>query len=296
MANKTRIRLAKDQIKNSLARRKSHTFSSYDLNQIYKKNKDKWILPKNMSIKKFISSLLYEEVIGECILNFGEEEKATYYLYGSHEYYVICSLMPNTYLSHGSALRIWLQLNLPEDKIFINKEQSHATSKSKAKILSQIAIDKSFAQQQRESSVHTLYNKKRVYLLSGKNSKRLGITKYKMRNKEVFWVANLERTLIDCIVRPSYGYSPKTMIEVFKLANEKISIDLLLTYLDELNYTYPYHQATGFYLDYAGVYPKKDIDKFLGKVSEYNFYLDYGMTDTKFSEKWKIYYPLSLDS
>ena len=75
------------------------------------------------------------------------------------------------------------------------------------------------------------------------------------------------------------------------MAIERISINKLSAMLKKLNFTYPYHQAIGFYLEKAGVYSEsqiKIIEKFQRK---YDFYLTHQMKDVEYSEKWKLFYP-----
>ena len=62
------------------------------------------------------------------------------------------------------------------------------------------------------------------------------------------------------------------------MAIERISINKLSAMLKKLNFTYPYHQAIGFYLEKAGVYSEsqiKIIEKFQRK---YDFYLTHQNT------------------
>ena len=58
---------------------------------------------------------------------------------------------------------------------------------------------------------------------------------------------NLERTLIDATVRPVYAGGVFEVRKAYELAKEKVSVNRLAALLQKLDYTYPYHQAIGFY-------------------------------------------------
>jgi hypothetical protein len=62
--------------------------------------------------------------------------------------------------------------------------------------------------------------------------------------------------------------------------------------LKKLNYIYPYHQAIGYYIEKAGNYNDAQIELLREKFKfERDFYLTYQMKDTKYSKKWRLYYP-----
>ena len=57
-----------------------------------------------------------------------------------------------------------------------------------------------------------------------------------------------------------------------------------------MDYTYPYHQAIGFYLEKAGY--NENVIKLIEKIEiKYNFYLTYEMKEKEFSERWKLFFP-----
>ena len=48
---------------------------------------------------------------------------------------------------------------------------------------------------------------------------------------------------------------------------------------------------TGFYLDRSGAYNTGSIEIFHSLPQQYDFYLDYKMTDPSYSKDWRIHYP-----
>lgn len=91
------------------------------------------------------------------------------------------------------------------------------------------------------------------------------------------------------------SHKDRSVLQAYRLACARMSTDELLKTLIVLNYTYPYHQSIGFYMDLVGGYEAQEVQK-LGKFKpiEHDFYLDYKMTKPMYSEKWRVYYPRDL--
>jgi len=108
---------------------------------------------------------------------------------------------------------------------------------------------------------------------------------------EKLMVTDVERTLIDIVVRPSYSGGIKEVLEAYRKAVGKVSINKLSAMLQKLNYTYPYHQAIGFYLQRAGVYRESQISLLKKFKFEYNFYIANQIKEPEYSKEWRLYYP-----
>ena len=78
--------------------------------------------------------------------------------------------------------------------------------------------------------------------------------------------------------------------KAYQIAKEQISVNKLAAYLRKLNYTYPFHQAVGYYLERAGYRPSQValMDQF---DSEFDFYITYGMKAKDYIERWKLFVP-----
>ncbi len=63
----------------------------------------------------------------------------------------------------------------------------------------------------------------------------------------------------------------------------------MASYLDQIDYIYPYDQVIGFYLEKAG-YDESTL-KLFDKKKEFNFYLTYNIRNKNFSDRWKLFYP-----
>ncbi len=82
------------------------------------------------------------------------------------------------------------------------------------------------------------------------------------------------------------------VLEAYRLAMEQLDVKKMISYLDQLDYIYPYHQAVGFYLEKAG-YDAKSLQLF-DKGKDFDFYLTYNIRNKAFSERWKLYYPKGI--
>lgn len=132
-----------------------------------------------------------------------------------------------------------------------------------------------------------------IYLLSGKQTGRLGVVDITHNDGQVP-VTDIERTLVDATVRPTYSGGVAEVLGAFRKAAPKVSVNKMMAYLKRLDYVYPYHQAIGFYLEKSGAYRDSQI-RLVEKLSkDYDFYLIHQMKDTGYSKRWKIYYPKGL--
>jgi hypothetical protein len=58
-----------------------------------------------------------------------------------------------------------------------------------------------------------------------------------------------------------------------------------------LAFTYPYHQAIGFYLEHSGAYRESQIELLRQFPMEFDFYLTHAMREKKYVKKWRLYVP-----
>ncbi|MBK9319187.1 MAG: hypothetical protein IPM91_10410 [Bacteroidetes bacterium] len=86
---------------------------------------------------------------------------------------------------------------------------------------------------------------------------------------------DLERTLIDIAIRPSYSGGVTEVLRAYELAKEKADIQKLRNYLTQMDFIYPYHQVIGFYLEKAGY--SDQIQHLFASDNKYKFYLTYSI-------------------
>jgi predicted transcriptional regulator of viral defense system len=131
-------------------------------------------------------------------------------------------------------------------------------------------------------------------LLSGKHTNRAGVSQVRTQSGDKLDVTDLERTLIDAVVRPAYTGGIEQVASAYVKAATSIDVDHVLDLLRQLDHVYPYHQAIGFLLERAGR-SNADCRKFEALGKQFDFYLDYGVKQRLFNKKWRLYYPACLD-
>lgn len=195
---------------------------------------------------------------------------------------------PISYFSFYTALSIHgLTLQIPK-QIYLTCERTKMDFIPN-QILTQSAIDKSFNDTPRITQNKRITNGYTINLINGQFHNKIGVITY----RDNYSMTNIERTLIDIVVRPFYAGGVTQVLEAFINAKNKISIKRLLNYYMHMKFLYPYHQAIGFYLEKAN-YPEIAINAFQEIKQDFRFYLTYNMNDPLFSEKWNLYYPKGL--
>ena len=172
----------------------------------------------------------------------------------------------------------------------MNKEQG---SKPVPEGITQEGISRAFKGTQRQSSYTFRYGGSRFILISGKDTGKAGVVHSKGPHDEAIDATDLERTLIDIVVRPAYAGGIKQVFSIYKQAASKIDVDHMIGLLQKVNYAYPYHQSIGFLLHRTGR-PERDCRKFKDFGLEFDFFLDYGLKRPSYDENWRLYYPSHL--
>lgn len=190
-----------------------------------------------------------------------------------------------SYFSYYSAIYINnLTLQIPK-QIYLTLERKSLDQNNN--ILKQENIDRVFSKPPRVTSDKRNYKNFDINFINGQYQNLIGIVKF----RDQYAVSDLERTLIDISVRPFYSGGITQVLEAFINAKDKLDTKKLIDYYSQLNYTYPYHQVIGFYLEKAG-YNKEVYNEFLNfRDLDFDFYLTYNILHKEFSEKWRLYYP-----
>ncbi|MFO0673377.1 MAG: hypothetical protein U0235_27800 [Polyangiaceae bacterium] len=201
------------------------------------------------------------------------------------------SLRRGAYLTHATAVFLHgLTQELPKT-IYVNKEQSPKPRPSGP--LLQAALDRAFSNKPRESNYVLSARGHRYVILSGKHTERLEVSSVRTPNGDFVDTTNLERTLIDIVVRPSYAGGPQQVLAAYVGARERMSVGLLLATLRKLAYVYPYHQAIGFYMQRAGYKPAQ-LERVRGEGASVDFYLANRIRDPGYDSTWRVFFPPGL--
>ena len=288
----SRIEIAKPDIVKLFNENSKRVYTKSDLARILSSNRGFWRLTQGTTVNYFVDFLLAKSKMTELSLTSPNYPGFVRYAWGEvSEFQVALSVRPRAYLSHGTAISLHGLTDQIPKTIYANQEQSPKPTPSGE--LTQGSIDRAFANQQRKSGYVLEHKQWRIILLSGKNTGNLGVVRVAGPLQEELDVTNIERTLIDVAVRPIYAGGVFQVLEAYKSARDRVSVNVLIALLKKLNYVYPYHQVIGFYMQRAG-YEEKRYDRPKSLGLNFDFYLSYGMKDAEFDREWRLRYPKGL--
>lgn len=288
MANKSRFLIAEGKIKSFFKDGRKRVYSEEQLEDIFKQKRALWNLPISMTPAKFIERIISSEILHTRTLLFDGflPNKKRFVTSDVSIFQLAVSLISKSYLSHYSAVFLQgLTTQIPKT-IYISFEQSK--KKDIDRTLKQESIDSAFSKPQRKAITGTVFEEYTIRIHNGMYSNRAGI--YSMNDLPI---TNIERTLIDITVRPDYAGGVDSVLDIYRNAIERISINKLIVILDNLNFIYPYHQAIGFYLEKAG-YDYLKLEGLSNREMLFDFYLTYDMPEKEYNHIWKIYYPKGM--
>ncbi len=288
MAGITRFSIAKKDIITFFENNPLKVFCAHDISAILDKHRNEWRLTESMTTEKFIAELLSKTKLQALTFPFVNKTLRRYVYETAPLYELAQGLKPKAYLSHYTALYLHqLTEQLPKT-IYVTFEQS--PKEIERTILKQKDIEQAFSKPQRSSNNVAIYEGVSIYLLNGKYTGNEGVMTMEHPKEGTLIVTNLERTLIDIAVRPAYSGGIGEVLKAYENARENISVNKLNAMLGRLDFTYPYHQAIGFYMEKAG-YRDSLLNLLKKRGFQYDFYLTYAMQETEYSETWKLYYP-----
>jgi predicted transcriptional regulator of viral defense system len=172
--------------------------------------------------------------------------------------------------------------------VYFNVEQARRGGGGQ---LVQARIDNAFRGKPRETSNVAAFRNQRIHLLNGQNTARLAVVDLAMFDSWTVRVTSIERTLIDATVRPNYSGGVFEVAKAFRLAHGRFSVNRLVAVLRNLDFTYPYHQAIGYYLERASLYKDSQIELLRQFPKNFDFYLDYGMKSPVYDARWRLFLP-----
>ncbi len=280
---------AKTEIISYLNSMDLNAFTTRDLNNIFYQKKEDWRIADYRNSYNFREFLLENKIISLYQLS---DKKKIWKKNNATNLDVGLAIKKGGYLSYYTSLQIHeLTLQIPKT-IYVSYDKGYTSKRTTEIILQQENVDKAFSKEQRQSS--DIYKSEmsdgvRYLFLQKKHlSENIGVITINEKK-----VTDIERTLIDISVRPSYSGGVFEVLTAFESAKDRLNLEKLNTYLNELNYIYPYHQLIGFYLEKVG-YKKSELTLFSDKITSINFYLTYNLSKKRLDDFWNIYYPIGF--
>ena len=305
MPRRNVIEQARVAIAAAFAAQSQTVFNKADLTRLIAANRSAWRLP-NKPLTSLIASLTEHTDLQRVDItrSTGKRKQLadgveviqpvimTRWSWGEPSPYELAlSIRPRSYLCHLTAVFLHgLTDQLPKT-IYVNQEQTpkpRASSK-----LTQDALNRAFANKQRTSNLEFTYGDWRFVVLSGKHTEDLEVGRISGPSDEALRATKLERTLIDIVVRPVYSGGVPTVIEAYRAARDRVSVNTLRATLKKLDYVYPYHQAIGFIMERAG-YDERQTERLRELGTEVDFYLGYGLKEPDYDPKWRLFFPKGL--
>jgi hypothetical protein len=292
MPRPSKLLSAKDDILAVLSKPAHAVYTKSQLASLLRDYRRVWHLPDHVTTADLITFLSKNGALR--VKQFRSEKygaKITRYVHGKPSGYVLAlSFKPNSYLSHGTAAELHGLGRVEHKMIYLNAEQSPKSAPSG--VLIQANLDRAFRGHQRESALIYGWGKTAVTQLSGKNTKKLGVMTMTVAC-ETLAVTDLERTLIDIVVRPNYAGGPTHVLAAYRAARARASVERLIVMLRKLDHLYPYHQAIGFLME-AADYPKESCAALSALGFGVDFYLCHGLKNPAYSPTWRLHYPQDL--
>ncbi|MGA8409983.1 MAG: hypothetical protein WB680_22620 [Candidatus Acidiferrales bacterium] len=270
----------------------NRVYTSQDLRTIFSQERYRWDLPSSTTPKKFVEFLLQNTLLRTVSLTsetYGSIERFEWGKASPH--LLALSIKKGSYLSHATAVFLHALTDQIPKTIYVNHEQTIKPKPSGA--LSQESLDRAFAHPQRRSNYKLKHDSWQIVLLSGKNTGRLGVIDLPSPQNEPLQVTSLERTLIDIVVRPDYSGGIYQILQAYKSAKDKMSVNVLLAHLKKLDYMYPFHQAIGFYMQKAG-YETDRLERLKALPIKFDFYLAHDIGEKAYDPSWRLFFPKGL--
>lgn len=294
MARPSSLSLAKNALLAEFSSSSQRAYTHFQLARFLSQYRSRLKLAQNIKISDLI---VFLEKHGDLKTHqFHSErygEQITRYSWGKiSSYELALSIKKHSFLSHATAAKLNDLIRQDAKAIYLNVEQS-AKPKNQ-NLITQDGIDRAFSAKQRQSNLIYTNNSISITMISGKNTGRLGVEEIEGPDSKKLWATNLERTLIDIVVRPTYAGGPIQLLKAYRSARNRVRVGQLVTMLKELDYSYPYHQAIGFLMEKAH-YSQSQLAQLRALGLSHDFYLAHGLQRPKYSKDWKLHFPDNLE-
>ncbi|WP_257015145.1 MULTISPECIES: type IV toxin-antitoxin system AbiEi family antitoxin domain-containing protein [unclassified Variovorax] len=292
--NRSRIQIAKPDIVAYLNEKGPRVLKHREIGAILSAERRGWRLTQKTTIDEFIGFLAKSADLKEFEFDLPNRPEKLYVWGSVPTLEMLLHLKANSYFSHYTALRMHGLTEQIPTSIYISHERA---AQSPQAGIDQAAIDEAFKQAARETQNAVTFGDRRIVLVNSAKTLQLGvvtqIVKYGAAEEATVRLTNVERTLIDAVVRPIYTGGVFEVAKAFELAKEQVSVNGLSAMLKRLAFTYPYHQAIGYYMERAG-YRSRQLDLLRSFPMAHDFHLTHGMADSVYVKQWRLHVPRGL--
>lgn len=293
---KLRLRDARTDIAKRLDQR---VYTPAALAQLLSEHQQDWRLPQTLTTEFFCNYLVKTKLLkcstyelrGSSAPRSSYSERHTVYAKpDATQLELVLALRTDSFLSHLSAAYVHGLTDIVPRSLQTNKEQAAKNVSGQPRTLTQPAVDRVFAAPARTTGQVYVTEGYEVTLLSGQYTGRLDVVDVNAVDGRTYPTTSLERTLVDCAVRPGYAGGIHEVLSLYASAKERVSVRRLRKLLDDLHFLYPYRQAIGFLLERTG-HPDSRLALFEQPPFEYDFYLDYAIPKRAYSPRWRLFHP-----
>ena len=264
-----------------------------NLRALLNQHRERWKIPSSTTTTQFIHFLLERTRFELVTLQSRDYQSVDRYVWGTASPYALAlSIRSGAYLSHASAVFLHALTDQIPNIIYVNHEQS--IKPRPVHPLTQESLNRAFANNQRKSNYIFRNDEWQFVVLSGKQTGGLGVVPMPSPLGETLRVTGLERSLIDAAVRPDYAGGVYQVLEAYKSAKTRMSVNLLMATLKKLDYVYPYHQAIGFYMQKAGYEPTR-WERLMKLPIRFDFFLAHNISEKSYNQNWQLFVPKGLE-
>lgn len=286
---KSRLQIAGSKIVRYFERNAPSVLRKSDISRVLQQNRESWNLAQSMPLSTFISYLTTNAGLRQAKFQFPDRNETRFFREGTSVYALAMSMKPAGYFTHYAAMGLHDLTDQIPKTLYLNFEQSPKVPPDAA--LEQSRIDLAFRRKPRASNRIASFGDYRICLLNGMHTGNLGVIDIRTPEGETVRVASVERTLIDIAVRPFYAGGVFEVLKAYQRARDLVNVQELVAMLRKLDYTYPYHQAIGFYLEKSGAYSEDEIGLLQQFKRDFDFYLTHEIRQRDYSDRWRLFFP-----
>ena len=293
--NRSRIQIAKQDIMAFFSEEMPPILRERQIATALSQQRRGWRLAQNTTLTAFINFLMKSGPLMRHTFEFPNRPETVYTWGEAPTMEMLLHIKTHSYFSHYTAMRMHGLTEQVPKLVYISHERS--TESTPNHDITQEAIDEAFQRPARVSNNAVDFEGQRIVLLNSANTGELGVVEHELQlggsAAEKVRVTNVERTLIDATVRPTYCGGVVEVAKAFELAKGEFSVNALGAALSKMKFAYPYHQAIGFYLERAG-YRDSAIDLIRRFPMKYDFYLTHEMAETRYEPAWRLHVPKGI--